>query len=170
MAPVMKEVSVEDPETGIDDAIQETVDQILLKALLNDTANIKAIQQRFPPGDVRICVRFTYIITCPGNECQNTTASFNCSADYNSTYTWSRTSFNPFIFEGQFLYFYASQNYEVFGLDWGGACDLSDAKTPILKLNTDLLDTTLCGVDKAKEYIEESLKWLTKMVSIYPLY
>ncbi len=114
-----------------------TLSKILEEGLLNNTQNLETIRAAFKvePGAVKICVPLTYSINCTDQEdCDNETTSFNCTNGYTTTFTW--TNFDVTSFSGKFLFAYASENLEVFGFEWAGACDVSVTNT--LTLNTSL--------------------------------
>ena len=86
---------------------------------------------------------------------------FNCSTQYSFTNIW--LAFNSTPLAGRILFEYAALNYEVLGLTWVGACDLSPEATLYLSINVSSL-LLLCGVD-GETYINESLRILTTQVS-----
>ena len=145
---------IEECDTLTDD---NCIDEILKQALLNNTENINKIRAAFKMDtEVRkLCVRLTYNITWMDQEeeYENTT----CTAESNtSTFIW--TSFNPTTFLGKFLLQYAALNWEVFGFEWLGACDLSTANTLVLNISVSAL------YSKNHTILYEPLKRLTMQV------
>ena len=65
---------------------------------------------------------------------------------------------------GSFLYEFASINWEFFGFEWMGACDLSIENTQHLIIEVPSL-ILICGADDGIKLIKESLRRLTIQVS-----
>ena len=146
--------------------MQEEIDQLLKDAVLNDTENVKKIAERFNLTQYEqiLCIGVKYVITCAEEEgCHNESSTFNCSAGYNSKQIW--LSFDPDTTPGKYLFRYAEQNWEVLGLSWQGACNLSEGAYLTLNINIPSLTPLLCGVD-AEKCIDSSLRELTKQVSL----
>ena len=147
--------------SGDNDDIQEQLYQLLKDALLNDTENVEKINDRFNQTQI-LCVGVRYIITCTEEEiCDNETSTLNCSTGYNSERVW--LSFDPNTTSGRYLFRYAVLNWEVLGLTWQGACDLSEEAYLTLNIHVRSLTPLLCGVD-AEKYINSSLRELTEQV------
>ena len=159
MAPVMLEEATM-TATGLETELYE----ILKTGLLNDPENLEKMREKFTlgPNEKRLCVHLNYTITCTDvEECGNATTPFNCSTEYSFTNIW--LSFNSTPLAGRILFEYAALNFEVLGLNWAGACDLSPEVTLYLSINVTSLQL-LCGVD-GETYINDSLRSLTKQVS-----
>ncbi len=136
-----------------------TLSQILEEGLLNNTQNLEKIIAAFEvkPGAVKICVPLTYTLTHTDQEdCDNETTSFNCTNGCTTRFTW--TNFDANYFSGYFLFTYASENLEVFGFEWAGACDISVNNTLTLTITIPSLP---CTSD-----IIKTLSNLTKKVSM----
>ena len=147
---------------GTNDTIQEKLDEILKSALLNNTENTSKIKAAFTiqPDQVKLCVQVQYAIKCTDeNQCET---NFNCSDGYNNTLIW--TSINPSSLSGSFLFGFASINWEFFGFEWMGACDISIENTQLLNIEVPSL-MLLCDVDDGRKYLNESLRRLTIQVS-----
>ena len=171
MAPLTDDRDTAEHETyfegsGANDNIQEQLDQLLKDALLNDTDNTNKIDDRFNLTQYEqiLCIGVKYDITCPEEEsCDNETFTLNCSTGYNNKRVW--LSFDPNTTSGTYLLFNAAQNWEVLGLSWQGACDLSEEAYLTLNINvSSTITPLLCGLD-AESYISSSLKELTEQVS-----
>ena len=159
MAPMMLEEVTMIGETALDSEME--LYEILKEGLLNDTENLEKMREKFTlgPNEKRLCVRLNYTITCTDEEeCDITNTHFNCSTFSN---IW--LSFNSSTWTGQILLEYAALNYEVLGLNWGEACDLSPEATLYLSINV----SSLCDVD---DVINDSLRILTTKVSAACLY
>lgn len=150
---------------NMDVALLDDLYQLLKEGLLNnDTAqeNLGAIKEGFNFRKQKLCIRLNYTITCTEEEeCDTTSSTINCSTGYSSAHIW--LSFDPDTLSGKFLLHYAMLNYTILGLHWGEACDLRPAATINLRITVPSL--ALCGVKE--EYINESLKRLTKQVSLH---
>ena len=145
--------------------IQTQLDQLLKEGLLDDAENLEKMKDKFTfdPNERKLCISLNYTITCTDEEeCDNATTHFNCSTEYSFTNIW--LSFNSTAtLAGEILFWYAALSYEVLGLNWAGACDLSPEATLYLSINVSSL-LLLCSVD-GETYINESLRKLTMQVS-----
>ena len=164
MAPLPANETAEDD--GDNDAIQDQLDQLLKDAMLNDAENVKKIADRFNLTHYEqiLCISVRYTLTCTEEEeCDNATSKLDCSNGHMSERIW--LSFDPDTTSGKYLLHYAVQNWEVLGLDWQGACDLSDEAYLRLHINVQSLTPLLCGVDLVK-YVSTSLNKITEQVSL----
>ena len=133
----------------------------LKEGLLNNPENLDKIKDKFTfdPNKRKLCIRLNYTITCTDEEeCDNATTHFNCSTEYSFANIW--LSFDSTTWAGHFLFAYARVNFEVMGLNLGGACDLSPEATLYLSINV----SSLCGVG-GETYINDCLRILTVQVS-----
>jgi len=128
-------------------AKQDEVDNLLKEGLLYDAANLDVIKDLFNVGEdeVKLCARIIYNV-------------------YNLTlpifeFTW--TSFDPHTFSGEFLYEHASSEFEIFGFEWGEACNINNP----VRLNI-TLPAPISFSENIKDCVTESLHKLTEEVSI----
>ena len=166
MAPLTERVDdgLHSEGSGDKDTIQDLFNRVLKDAMLSDTDNVKKIADRFNLTQYEqiLCIGVKYVITCTG--CDIETSTFNCSSGYNFKQIW--LSFDPNTTSGSYLLQYAVLNWEVLGLDWQGACNLSEEAYLTLNINvSSTIARFLCGVN-AETYINSSLKELTAQVSV----
>ena len=104
--------------------MQEELSELLKSALVNNTENDDRIKAAFTlqPDEVKLCVRVEYIITC-SDKTNCVVADWDCTNNCSAAFVW--TSFDPHSLSGSLLFHYASNEFELFGFEWGGACDLS---------------------------------------------
>ena len=146
------------PGSG-EDTTQQELDAILEQGLLNSTDNQDKIKKAFNlgPGTVKICVSISFEINCTNQEEDD--GCFNCSGGNPYTFIW--TSFDPTTFlTGPLLLLYGTASFDIFGFEWGGACDLSDEGTVSLLISLPSL-ALLCGLEDRQLYISASLNNLT---------
>ena len=128
--------------------------------------NMKKIEDKFNLTQYEqiLCVGVMYILTCTEEEkCDNETSKPDCANGHISQRIW--LSFDPDTTSGVYLLHYAVHNWEVLGLDWQGACNLSDEAYLRLHINVLSLTPLLCGVDPVK-YVSTSLNKITEQVSL----
>lgn len=144
-------------------ALENELYEILSEGLLNNTENVAKIQAAFEtePGAVKICVAMNYNITCSDSLDQD----WCNGSDYLSEYIWTNFNIYSPLLSGYFLFFYASLNWDIFGFEWKGACDLKKQSNPFLEVDIGFLPISLSN-ENVTEYLERSLIKLTQQVSL----
>ena len=145
--------------------IQDQLDQLLKNAMLNDTDNVKKIEDRFNLTQYEqiLCIGVSYTITYGPNdthdhECGNITFS-----NFSHSNIW--LSFDPHSFSGRVLLEYAALNWKVLGFDWGEACDITDETTLHLMIRVSPIPQFLCDADMVDMSVK-ALDGLTEQVTL----
>lgn len=125
--------------------------QALIAGIFNNTRNIYVIKKTFKSGTNKICIPISYNISWFDQE----ECNYYLTSTFESTYIW--TSFDMGSSAGQLMYFFATNNYPVFGFDWSGACDIdheiSATSVPVLQISSVTLPCKNYTLIAALEYI-----------------
>lgn len=147
-----------------DDIIQDVAESLRFILIMKNDDTMDKVKTLFtlPQNAVKLCIRVNYELKCSEQQCQ--IANMNCSDGYNFTVIW--TSIDPSSLSGSFLLEFASLNWEFLGFHWAKACDVSSESAQLLTIDAYNELNVLCSVDDGPKIVNQSLKILTKHVSI----